>query len=109
MSGRNRWRWEVSMRACLTLLGLVIPLGAAADDARQTEPVPSDAVDGIVRLFERYSVVGLGEGTHGCRQYGELYTRLVRDEKFQAVVNDIVVEFVSRHSQPVLDRYILKC
>ena len=88
---------------------LVAPLGLAADEPQRAEPVPTDAAQGIVKLFEKYSVVGLGEGTHGCRQYGEFYVRLVRDAKFQAAVNDIVVEFASRHSQPLLDRYLLKC
>ena len=47
--------------------------------------------------------------SHGCRQFGEFYVRLIRDRKFQAVVNDIVVEFATGNTQPILDRYLLKC
>jgi hypothetical protein len=46
---------------------------------------------------------------HGAREYGEFYVRLVRAAKFQAAVNDIVVEFASGNTQPLLDRYALQC
>lgn len=97
------------MRVFLTLLGLIAPFDlAAGDGAPKDEPVPTDAVAGIVKLFEAYPVVALGEN-HYVRESGDLYVALVRDPKFQAAVNDIVIEFASRHNQPLLDRYILKC
>jgi hypothetical protein len=34
---------------------------------------------------------------------------LVRDPAFQGTVNDIVIEFASRHHRPLLDRYMLEC
>jgi hypothetical protein len=40
------------------------------------------------------------------RQAGEFYDKLVKDPRFSATVNDIVVEFGSRLSQPAVDRYI---
>src|SRR5690242_7732695 len=91
------------------LFPVFVSLLLAIQSLHGAEPVPTDAVDGIVKLFERYPVVALGEGMHYCREYGEFYTRLVRDPKFQAVVNDIVIEFASRHTQPILDRYLLEC
>ncbi|HEV3255984.1 MAG TPA: hypothetical protein VG013_03820 [Gemmataceae bacterium] len=72
------------------------------------EPGPVKAVPGIVKLFETYSVVAIGE-FHGYAELGDLYTALVRDRAFQAKVNDIVIEFASRHNQPILDRYVLQC
>jgi hypothetical protein len=71
------------------------------------EPGPTDAVAGIVKLFDKYSVVALGEA-HNTQEFGDLYIRLVHDPKFQAVVNDIVVEFAGGNTQALLDRYILK-
>jgi hypothetical protein len=69
---------------------------------------PQEAVSGIVKLFDRYSVVAIGE-FHGQAELGDLYAALVRDPAFQGTVNDIVIEFASRHNQPILDRYILEC
>jgi len=69
------------------------------------EPKPVDAVQGIVTAFRQHSVVIIGE-RHWFRQAGDFYIRLVRDPAFQNNVQNIVVEFVSRQNQPVLDRYI---
>jgi hypothetical protein len=78
-----------------------------ATGARAAEPAPEEAVSGIVKLFDRYDVVMLGEA-HDKRQLADLYISLVRDAAFQGKVNDIVIEFASRHNQPLLDRFILK-
>jgi hypothetical protein len=77
-------------------------------DRPPSEPGLEKAVSGIVKLFDKYSVVAIGE-FHGYAEPGELYTALARDPAFQQRVNDIVIEFASRHNQPILDRYILKC
>jgi len=45
--------------------------------------------------------------SHALRQAGEFYVRLVRDPGFQRAVNDVVIEFASGQSQPLLDRYVL--
>jgi hypothetical protein len=83
--------------------GLLLP-----NDSSEKGPKPEKAVPGIVRLFDNYSVVAIGE-FHGYGELGDLYSALVRAPGFQAVVNDIVIEFASRHNQPILDRYILDC
>jgi hypothetical protein len=90
----------------LSLLLLLIPSVATAQAKAKAAPEP--AVPGIVKLFDKYSVVAIGE-FHGYAELGELYTALVRDKDFRAKVNDIVIEFASRQNQPILDRYILKC
>jgi hypothetical protein len=89
----------------LLVLSVGLLLGA---DRRQSDPRPEKAVPGIVKLFDKYSVVAIGE-FHGYAELGDLYTALVRDPTFQGRVNDIVIEFASRHNQPTLDRYILRC
>ena len=68
------------------------------------QPAPRDAVNAIVQAFDDHQAVILGEA-HWLQQAGDLYIRLVRDAAFQSKVNDIVVEFCSRNSQPILDRY----
>ena len=75
-------------------------------DRLMAGPTRRDAVQGIVKLFDRYSVVAIGE-TPSVRQLGDLYIALVRDPEFQGKVNDIVIEFAGRHSQPLLDRYVV--
>jgi hypothetical protein len=83
---------------------LLLPAEFGSTDALEPQP----AIPGIVKLYGKYSVVAIGE-FHGYGELGALYTSLVRDKAFQAAVNDIVIEFASRHNQPILDRYILQC
>lgn len=69
------------------------------------QTLPEDGVKGIVEAFQHYPVVAIGE-IHSIQQAGDFYDSLVRDPGFQQRVNDIVIEFASRRSQPILDRYI---
>ena len=70
-----------------------------------TQPKPQYAVRAIVDAFDRFPIIAIGEG-HSLREVGDFYVSLVKDRGFQAKVNDMVIEFGSRLSQPVLDRYI---
>jgi hypothetical protein len=83
------------------------PRPGSAADQPEKGPGPENAVSGIVKLFGKYPVVAIGE-FHGYAELGELYTALARDPAFQGAVNDIVIEFASRQSQPTLDRFILR-
>jgi len=87
-------------RALLTLLFIfaVWPSVLRGDTA--------SAVSGILSLFDRYAVVGIGEERHGKQQNGEFYLSLIRDQRFAAKVNDIVLECANQVYQPVLDRYV---
>lgn len=69
------------------------------------QSLPQDGVTGIVHAFEAHPIVAIGE-IHSIRQASDFYDSLVRNPEFQKTVNDIVIEFASRRSQPVLDRYI---
>jgi hypothetical protein len=71
----------------------------------QTSAAPQDPVDGIVKLFETYRIVMLGE-IHACRQQYDLLDRLVAAPGFDERVNDIVVEFGNARYQNIVDRYI---
>lgn len=66
---------------------------------------PQDPVNGIIKLFDTYRIVMLGE-IHECRQQYDLLRRLVAAPGFADHVNDIVVEFGNARYQNVVDRYI---
>ncbi len=68
-------------------------------------PAPQDPVQGIVKLFETYRIVMLGE-FHESRQQYDLLRKLVAAPEFAERVNDIVLEFGNSRYQDVVDRYI---
>jgi hypothetical protein len=72
---------------------------------RAQNPIPHDPVQGIIRLFDTYRIVMLGE-IHGCRQEHDLLRKLVAAPGFAERVNDIVMEFGNARYQAVVDRYI---
>lgn len=65
-----------------------------------------DPIDGIVDAFKTHDVVALGEGDHGNEQGAAFRVKLYRDPRFQAVINDIVVESGNGRHQAMMDRYI---
>ena len=71
-----------------------------------TTAVPIDPVTGIVEAFKTHDVVALAEGNHGNEQGHAFRLALIRDPRFAAAVNDIVVEFGNAHYQPVIDRFV---
>jgi hypothetical protein len=87
--------------AALLVLLFVFPSGAFAQAAK-----PLDPIDGIINAFKTHDVVALGEGDHGNEQGAAFRAKLYRDSRFQAVVNDIVVESGNGRYQAMMDRYI---
>lgn len=75
--------------------------GAAARPA-----VPIDAVTGIIDLFKEYRIVGLGEGPHNNLQGHRFRLSLIRDPRFPAFINDLVVESGTARHQDLMDRYV---
>ena len=71
-----------------------------------TAAVPIDAVTGMVEMFKTHDVVALSEGNHGNEQGHAFRLALIRDPRFAAAVNDIVVEFGNAHYQAVIDRFV---
>ncbi len=67
---------------------------------------PTDPISGILAAFENNSIVALGEGGHGNEQSHALRMSLIRDPRFAATVNDIVVEFGAAQNQSMLDRFL---
>jgi len=105
VTSRSRWliREKGHVAICLGLLCLPAPGSASPIPA----PRPTPAVPAIVSAFNTHPVVAIAE-SHGLRQAGDFYISLVRDAAFDDAVNDIVIEFASAQSQPLLDRYVLE-
>lgn len=86
---------------------VLITLGPPADSSCAELPRETvrHGIEGIVAAFDQFPVVVIGE-SHGVKQAGDFYVSLVRNSEFAAKVDDIVVEFGSQRSQPIVDRYI---
>jgi hypothetical protein len=89
--------------AALAVLLFVFP---SAGFAQAAAAKALDPIGGIVDAFKTHDVVALGEGNHGNEQGAAFRAKLYRDPRFQAVVNDIVVESGNGRHQPMMDRYI---
>lgn len=89
--------------SCLTL---TMPIRGTAQGARPRPAAPQDAIAAILDAFESYRVVSFPGGHTGGNESQALLRALVKDPRFGATVNDIVVEFGSSRYQDVMDRYI---
>ncbi len=72
---------------------------------RGQNPAPQEPIQGIVKLFDTYRIVMLGE-IHECKQEHDLLCKLIATPGFAERVNDIVMEFGNARYQEVVDRYI---
>ena len=88
-----------------TTLSISLLLPAAAAVGWQGPAVPLDATAAIFDAFSRYSIVAIGDA-HGNRQGEAFQLSLIRDPRFPAIVNDILVESGNARHQEVLDRYV---
>jgi hypothetical protein len=66
---------------------------------------PQEAVGAILKLFDSYRIVMLGEA-HLCIQEHDLFKALAGSPDFAGRVNDVVIESANSLYQPTLDRYI---
>jgi len=89
--------------AALLVLLFVFP---SAGFAQAAAAKPLDPIGGIIDAFKTHDVVALGEGDHGNEQGAAFRAKLYRAPRFQAVVNDIVVESGNGRHQAMMDRYI---
>jgi hypothetical protein len=74
----------------------------------QTLPpaVPVEPVGAILEKFQSYSVVALGEGSHGDLNSLKFRLALIRNPRFSQTVNDIVVEAGNARYQERIDAYV---
>jgi hypothetical protein len=68
--------------------------------------VPLDPIDAILGAFKDHSLVALSEGEHNNEPSHAFRMALIRDPRFAATVNDIVVEWGTARYQDVLERFI---
>lgn len=87
---------------------LVVCLSATPRGAQdQPRPaVPVEAISGIVDAFRTHRLVGLSEGPHGNVEGHHFRLSLIRDPRFSATVNDVVVEFGSGKYQSLMDGFV---
>src|SRR5262245_15581976 len=69
------------------------------------EPNPGKAVEELIKVFDRFPIVALGE-VHRSRIEHDFIVSLLKHPDFANKVNDIVVEFGNARYQPILDRYL---
>jgi DNA-binding TFAR19-related protein (PDSD5 family) len=79
--------------------------GASGQGVSRPPAVPLDAKAAILDAFRRHWFVAIGDA-HGNRQGEAFHLALIRDPRFPAIVNDILVESGNSRYQEVLDRYV---
>ena len=92
-----------SFPAMCLVAGLLVP-GVLAGQ-RPGPAVPLDPIEAILGAFKTHQVVTL-PGGHAGIELHELLLKLMRDPRFPAAVNDIVVEFGSARYQDLVDRFV---
>jgi hypothetical protein len=90
---------------CLVLLGTAQP-GWAQQIVSPRPAVPIEPIAAILDAFRSSPVVALTEGDHGNEQGHAFRLSLIRDPRFAAVVNDIVVECGNARYQDIADRFV---
>jgi hypothetical protein len=86
------------------LAAIALALAAASSQA-PPPAVPVDAISGIIEAFQAHHIVALSDAHRDERAHAFLLS-LVRDPRFSAVVDDIVVEFGTARYQDVMDRFV---
>lgn len=94
-------------RRALLLTGLLACGQIVSTQPPAPQPaVPVDPLSGILEAFRSHALVALAEGYHNNEPGHAFRLALVRDPRFAAVVNDIVVEFGSARFQDLMDRFV---
>jgi hypothetical protein len=75
----------------------------ASTPAPSTKPL--DAITTMIDAFQQHAIVALEE-MHGNARGAAFRLALIRDPRFAASVNDVVVEFGNAFYQEVIDRFV---
>jgi Haem-binding uptake, Tiki superfamily, ChaN len=93
-------------RVVSVLLSTIATLPITARQGPPLRPaVPVEPIGAILDAFRSHSIVALGED-HGNEQGHAFRLSLIRDPRFAANVNDIVVEFGNARYQDLMDRFV---
>lgn len=87
-----------------TLVALLCA-SVTASGAAQSQPQPGEPVAGILAAFKTHRIVGVPDAHRNTAIHAFLLS-LIRDRRFPAVVNDIVVEFGNALHQDLVDRFV---
>jgi hypothetical protein len=90
---------SLTSQPCRAQVSASHPVSATQD------AIPEPAIPAILKAFETFEVVGI-PAAHGQKDIDDFILSLIRDPRFPASVNDIVVECGNVRYQPILDRYI---
>jgi hypothetical protein len=93
----------IAVAAILVSLGS--QAGAVRREAAAKPAVPRDAIAAIVDAFRDHRLVGLGDA-HGNRLGEAFQLALVRDRRFLAAADDVLVESGNSRHQDLADRYV---
>src|SRR5437660_9145413 len=96
----------VRMSALLSALATTVGLAGQAEVASPRPAAAVEPIGAILDAFRTHSIVALSEGEHGNEQGHAFRLSLIRDPRFAATVNDIVVECGSSRYQGVVDRFV---
>lgn len=99
----TRKQRAVRFATCVGLCALLCVPGLAQAPG---PAVPIDPIAAIVEAFETHDIVALAEGSHANEQGHAFRLSLIRDPRFTAIVDDIVVEFGAARYQDVMDRFV---
>jgi hypothetical protein len=73
---------------------------------KQRLAVAVEPITAILEAFRTHQLVALSEGGHGNEQAHAFRLALIRDPRFAATVDDIVVEFGNSLYQDVMDGFV---
>jgi hypothetical protein len=87
--------------------GLLLTAFVAVSVGAQEPPpaTPIDPVAAIIDAFKTHQVVAISDA-HGNEQNQAFIKSLIRDPRFAAAVNDIVIEFGNARYQSIIDRFV---
>jgi len=94
-----------ALLSLLTLAFATMPSGAQ-QSVTSRPAVPLEPIGAIVGAFSSHRIVAMDEGNHGNEQGHAFRLSLIRDERFAATVDDIVVEVGNSLYQDVMDRFV---
>jgi hypothetical protein len=104
MDKRRRAPVAPARAVLVSVLAVMVATATAAQRAPKPA-TPVDAVDGLIRAFRSHHVVVFNE-FHDSEAQHTFLRSLIRDPRFTAVVDDLVIEFGNALYQDVVDRWV---
>ncbi len=94
---------RLALVAAAVSVRMSLPAAAQSPSPRNAEPV--EPIGAVIEAFRTHAVVALAED-HGNEQGHAFRLALVRDPRFAATVDDILVEFGNARYQDLMDRFV---